>query len=152
MRALVAQFFALLAATGAGAAVLSGPIANPANGHLYYLLDQASWTDSEAQAIALGGHLVTINDATENQWVFDTFTPLVSTSIPDCPCLWIGYNDVATEGSFVWVSGETPAHTNWNSGEPNNNGPENYAHRYGPTNERPGIWNDLTNAGPPDYP
>src|SRR5262249_40507834 len=44
---------------------LAGPIRNPATGHDYYLLTESSWTDAEAQAVALGGHLVTINNAEE---------------------------------------------------------------------------------------
>ena len=35
--------------------------------------------------------------------------------------LWIGLNDVATEGTFGWVSGEPVAFTNWAQGSPNNN-------------------------------
>ena len=59
---------------GAGAAVLAGPITNAANGHAYYLLTTNTWTQSENEAIALGGHLVTINDDAENDWVYDTFS------------------------------------------------------------------------------
>ena len=58
---------------GARAAVLAGPITNAANGHAYYLLSTNTWTQSENEAIALGGHLVTINDDAENNWVYDTF-------------------------------------------------------------------------------
>src|SRR5207247_1256049 len=54
---------------GAQAAVLAGPITNAANGHVYYLLNANTWTASEAEAQGLGGHLVTIGDADENQWV-----------------------------------------------------------------------------------
>ena len=42
--------------------VLSSPIVNPANGHIYYLLSQDDWTNSEAFSQTLGGHLATIND------------------------------------------------------------------------------------------
>jgi hypothetical protein len=48
-------------------------VVNPANHHLYYLLDAASWTRSEAESLSMGGHLVTINDEAENNWVTDTF-------------------------------------------------------------------------------
>ena len=37
-----------------------GPITNPANGHDYYLLEASTWTAAEAEAVSLGGHLVTI--------------------------------------------------------------------------------------------
>src|SRR6476619_1362742 len=50
-----------------------GPIVNPANGHTYYRLTQSNWSAAESQAISLGGHLATINDAAENDWVATTF-------------------------------------------------------------------------------
>jgi len=45
-------------------------VTNPANGHSYYLLSSNTWTASQAEAAALGGNLP-INDAAENDWVFD---------------------------------------------------------------------------------
>jgi len=51
---------------------LAGPVVNPANGHTYYLLSQSSWSDAEAEAVNLGGHLATIRNAGEQQWVFST--------------------------------------------------------------------------------
>ena len=52
---------------------LVGPVINPANGNSYYLLQSTSWTDSQRQAIHLGGYLATINDAAEQDWVYQTF-------------------------------------------------------------------------------
>ena len=38
---------------------------------------------------------------------------------------WLGLNDLAKEGTFVWdSSGKTPSFTDWKSGEPNNKGDE----------------------------
>ena len=34
--------------------------------------------------------------------------------------VWIGLNDITTEGSFVWSDGSSVTHTKWTSGEPNN--------------------------------
>jgi hypothetical protein len=86
-------------AAAARAGTILGPTVNPANGHTYYLLISQSWTASEAESVSLGGHLATINDASEDTWVFNTF------AAPN-RMLWIGLNDVRSEGVFVWSSGE----------------------------------------------
>ncbi len=84
------------------------------NGHIYYLLDGKPWLNQEAEALTLNGHLVTINDAAENQWVWDRFgTPQTG--------LFFGLNDYVDEGTWVWVSGEPVGFTNWRAGEPNSN-------------------------------
>ncbi len=70
---LVTLAMACIAWTSHGG-VIGGPVTNSANGHVYYLLAQTNWTAAEAEAVALGGHLVTINDAEENAWVHQTFS------------------------------------------------------------------------------
>ena len=83
---------------------------NPANQHTYHLLPAASWTDSQAAAVTLGGHLVTINDQAEHDWVWDTFSGGTRN-------LWIGLTDSdlfgTTEGDWVWVSGAPVTYVNW---------------------------------------
>jgi hypothetical protein len=69
---LAAAIF-LGATADSSAKILSGPIVNPTNGHEYYLLDQASWTASEAEAEAMGGTLAIIRNAAEQGWVFSKF-------------------------------------------------------------------------------
>ena len=101
------------------AATLSGPIVNPANGHLYYLLPQDTWTGSQATATGLGGALVTINNAAENQWVFDTFSSYGAVN----RLLWTGLYDPSqanpsSPSSFQWVSGDSATYRNWSAGEP----------------------------------
>jgi len=92
---------------------------NPANLHNYHLLaaddgfSGVQPVDAEAFALNLGGHLATINDAAEDVWVHTTFNEFY---------LWIGLNDVAQEGQFVWYSGEPVTYTNWYPSEPNDNG------------------------------
>ena len=146
--------FVVLAASPAAAGVQAGPITNVANGHIYYLLTPNTWTASETEAITLGGHLVTINDMSENQWVYDTFTLLAGN--PNAS-LWLGLNDVAAEGQFVWANGEAVTFTYWYPAEPNNTGGnENFATIRPPSASLPhASWNDLadrSNAGSPDFP
>ena len=114
----------VLTRSWAYAGVVGGPISNPANSHSYYLLTNNNWTGSQAEAVTLGGDLVTINDASENVWVNSTFS-----NFGDTPrSLWIGFNDVASEGNWVWASGETVSYTNWWSGQPDNVNNEDYAY------------------------
>ena len=94
--------------------VLGGPITNPANGHQYFLLHAMGWTSAEVFAQRLGGHLATVNDAAENEWIRVNLGNLGGTARRT----WIGLNDTGTEGAFVYT-GENSAYRNWDTGEPN---------------------------------
>ena len=126
--------------------ILAGPITNPANGHVYFLIASNTWTGAEAHAVSLGGHLVTLNNAAENEWVLNTFGWFGGVARP----LWIGLNDAAAEGVFVWVSGEAAAYRNWMPGEPNNGGgyvpDEDYVAMRGPGLSFSNAWNDTLNS------
>lgn len=84
---------------------------NTYKGHVYSLTTYDSWTGAQSQAVAKGGNLVTINDAAEESWLISTFGNNL---------FWIGFNDVATEGTFEWVSREPVTYTNWIPGQPSN--------------------------------
>lgn len=118
---------------------------------------EMSWTAAEAQAASFGGHLVTINNAAEQTYLANTFLVGPLANRP----LWIGINDAALEGTFVWSSGQTNAYTNWQGGEPNNYSNEDYGTmnwHHSVNNADPiGTWNDTpvdgffgggTSAGP----
>jgi hypothetical protein len=143
----LAAALACAASHAAGATIIQGPLVY--EGHTYYLLDTATWSASEQEAVALGGYLVTISDAAENAWVLDTFVTTPGRSIG----LWLGLTDQAVEGTFVWVTGEPLTYTNWFTGEPNNyqvNDPvhgEDYGMMYGH-----GAWNDTDNLGQDQAP
>lgn len=113
------------------------------NGHRYALTSaMTSWTEAEAEAEALGGHLVTINNAAEQTWLNDQFP------FPDQ--YWIGlfqnfdspeYSEPA--GGWEWINGDAMAYTNWatSQGEPNNNYPS--GEQWGAMHVwAEGLWND----------
>ncbi|MFN3409183.1 MAG: FG-GAP-like repeat-containing protein [Limisphaerales bacterium] len=130
-----------------GPTILAGPVTNTANGSVYFLLANSTWTEAQAKAVQLGGHLVTVNDAAENAWLVDTFSNFGGQP----RSLWIGFNDAAQEGNWVWVSGQPVGFTNWRPGEPNdgNGSGEDYAYIYGPIAGQPGLlgrWNDGPNT------
>lgn len=139
---LVVLCLLLAYAETAIATVLSGPVVNPANGHSYLLLSANLWEASETEAISLGGHLVTINNAAENEWVFSTF----GTYGGQDRLFWIGLNDLAEEGTFVWSSGAPVTFTNWYPGEPNDELGEEDRTTMVPDAGFEGMWNDLQNA------
>jgi len=53
-----------------------------------------------------GGHLVTIDDALENEYVRATIAKVIGSP-------WIGFNDIAVEGTWAWTSGAAITYTNW---------------------------------------
>jgi hypothetical protein len=115
-------------------------VTNPANGHRYIGLNVASWAAAEATAQMFGGHLASIADQAENDFVQLNFGSFGGTS----QRLWIGFNDVASEGNFVWPDGSPGGYTNWNAGEPNNAGSGEDATEMLGTQ---GTWNDMPDSG-----
>ena len=77
---------------------------NPANNHSYKRIHCESWDDAQAKAAVEGAHLVSINDAAEQEWLRKVFGT--------APC-WIGLTDAANEGEWRWTSGELVTYTHW---------------------------------------
>ena len=104
------------------------------NGHTYQFTSNGllTWDQAEAEAIVHGGHLVTINDAEENQWLSSAIGQLST---------WIGLNDIQKEGEWVWVDGSAITYTNWSYGEPNDQGSEDFGSI---SANSAGMWNDLS--------
>src|SRR5690348_8348260 len=75
-----------VARKSASSGILAGPIINHANGHSYYLISQNTWSNAEAQAVQLGGHLATVRNADEDRWIYSTFGGFGG-------ALWIGLTD-----------------------------------------------------------
>ena len=114
---------------------------NPTNNKTYHLLSEGSWSDSAQVARGLDGFLATVDDAQENQWIFETFANYDGQSRH----LWIGLSDSNQEGEYRWHDG-TPFHyRDWGQDQPSANDAENYVHIAGTNmgNIMPGTWNDL---------
>jgi len=140
---------AIAIAAGLGRVGSAGPI-TAFGGSLYTLTSSlSSWTAAENEAISLGGHLVAINSVEEQNFLVATY---LSGADATTKSYWIGINDQATEGVFVWSSGDPVTYTNWHSGEPNNfRGTEDYGvlnwHFAQQGNGPVGTWNDTPNDG-----
>jgi hypothetical protein len=143
--------------------VVTGPITDSSNGYSYYLLTPDTWTNSESEAVAMGGHLATVNNPSENSWILNTLGPLTGN---DGANLWIGlYDPILNDGTgvqhaadFIWSSGAPVTYTNWGPAEPDNSpywGGEYYTILEVVPFEAlvPGVWNDQsdTSSGSSDY-
>lgn len=95
----------------------------------YYSLISQTWTAAQTTCQNNGGNLATVPDAATN-----TFLNTHATA--GC---FIGYTDQVTEGTFLWADGSPTTYTNWNAGEPNNSGNEDYTTLQVPS----ATWNDI---------
>lgn len=83
------------------------------------------WDEAQAEAVAVGGNLVTINDMEENNWLYTDLAPFFAVEHG-----LLGFTDREIEGHWEWVSGEggwwekdNPGSTSfsyWSPDEPNN--------------------------------
>lgn len=118
------------------------PVVNPNNGHAYIILpDGTGWDNARAAAEAMTfngmtGHLVTITDLAEHDWIVANFS---------WSRVWIGLVQNTSSatysepgGGWEWITGEPVGFTYWSSGEPNDNpAGEDFAEWHG------GGWNDM---------
>jgi len=124
------------------AAVLHGPVTNAVNGHVYYLLAPNSWTASETEAVQLGGHLATVNDATESLWLRDNFGAWGDGDRG----LWIGLNDARLEGTYEWASGDPVNFRFWRLHYPSDpQGTADYVYIDYPSSIYEGRWRNTRN-------
>ena len=147
----------------------AGLIYNYNTGSFYKLTTTAATWDNANTAAAgqtlnsIKGHLLQINSASENAYVYANGYSVSSSGG------WIGISDKATEGSWttyygtnigeiVWSgaatgSAQNGAYTNWyNNSEPNDgSGLEDFALMYGSTGAGPSYWNDTSSGSTAQY-
>jgi hypothetical protein len=117
----------------------SPPMVNPGNGHTYILLKAATWRESEAKAVGLGGHLATVRNQAEQDWLLQTFGSYGGIQ----RLLWIGLNDTEKKFHFGWSSRESASYTAWAKSEPNNaDRGETFVAIFYPDHDQGGKWND----------
>lgn len=76
-------------------------------------LTAMNWHDANSFAQTMGGHLASVTDLAETDFVVQFLGRIGVSSV------WIGLNDLASEGAYVWTTGEPATFMNWSSGEPN---------------------------------
>lgn len=85
---------------------------DPATGHCYILFVVPQIRDvARTTCSNLNGRLASVDSANENAVIAGLIGPNDA---------FLGGNDEAVEGTFVWDDGTSFLLTNWNTGEPNN--------------------------------
>ena len=101
----------------------SSYVKNITTGHYYYLNNTTlTYTQARDFCVSLGGYLATVTSLAEHQF-------LTSNVINSNTNIWIGGNDIVTEGAWVWENNEGLINFRgsnnfnlWASIEPNNSG------------------------------
>ena len=97
------------------------------NNNYYLVVSGPTWNDAESNAINLGGHLVSINSQSENDFIVEKFkdnsglTVVRNDGLPNYHFTYIGLYDDAN-GNFFWTDGSTVNWTNWAPTNPYDNG------------------------------
>lgn len=137
-------------------------LVNPQNGHSYLVYpDSLNWVDAKVFCQSLGGHLVTISDEQEQE-----FVEQLAQTCSERTNFWLGgYYDPDTD-TWKWVDGTPFTYTNWDSwdnggielSQPDNHTGNEWYIRFGKSDqtyetwvEHAGRWNDIANrAGDAD--
>ncbi|RJU82603.1 MAG: hypothetical protein DWB99_03870 [Candidatus Poseidoniales archaeon] len=109
---------------------------HPADGRYELAPDELSWNEHSDRALAMGGYLVSITSAEENELV---------ARIAGARTVWIGGMRKGSGNGpgadhWCWCDGQPWIYANWAPGEPNNHGGnENRIHLNGQNK----LWNDV---------
>ncbi|XP_034038866.1 macrophage mannose receptor 1-like [Thalassophryne amazonica] len=85
----------------------------PYNGHCFHLhRTKKSWSEAQRECRKEGGDLVSIRNVEDQSFVISQL------GYGPTDELWIGLNDIKTEGLFEWSDHSTVSFTSWMYGEP----------------------------------
>ncbi|XP_068604963.1 macrophage mannose receptor 1b [Brachionichthys hirsutus] len=85
----------------------------PYNGHCFHLYRTAkTWTDAKRECRKEGGDLVSVRNVEDQSFII---SQLGYASTDE---LWIGLNDISTEGLFDWSDHSAVSFTSWTYGKP----------------------------------
>lgn len=96
-----------------------------------------TWDKAQEHCKGLGGNLVKIRSAEENEFVLN----MVSKIAPSLRGIWIGLKWNTSVNDFLWRDHSVPIYKNWAPEEPNGNGTEPCGTMYTSDGFR-GYWND----------
>ena len=74
-----------------------------------------TWKDALETCLHIKRDLISISSAMEDKSVEEMMV-----KNGDLKSIWIGLNDIKTEGNFEWTDGTKFNYANWDEGEPNN--------------------------------
>jgi len=113
------------------------------NGHYYNAVsvpEGITWTDAKTAAesstyLGMSGHLATITSQGENDFIYNNLGMTLSDYLLGA---YQPEGSQEPDGGWQWVTGEPWNYTNWNSGEPNDNGGSEDALQF----DYSDTWND----------
>merc|ERR1711872_130052 len=100
--------------------------------HCYRMyLELHSWSDAESKCQQVGGHLASIHNYNEHEFIF---------KLANNHTVWIGGSDEGNIKNWTWSDGTKWQYTNWNKNEPNNYNNEEECAEI--SDDYEGKWND----------
>ena len=137
-----------------GTGPIEWPVTENGNGNSYELVTSPTsllWSEAQALAFAMGGHLATLTSPEENAFVFDNLAQSSALYYNGFWGPWLGgYQDVNApdysepDGGWRWVTGEVWDWQHWDPGQPDNSSGDDRLHFVArpPEGIPLGEWND----------